>query len=353
MKPSNPAEILPGLPQGAEVLVIRLRSLGDMVLLTPALAALHDWRPDLRISVLAEQAFVPVLEGNPAVSEILLRRGFLHTARMLRRRRFPIVFNQHGGPTSALLAAASGSPVRVCWAGRQYAFLYNVLVPPPATFFGERPVHTVEHRMTQLYFTGLPRRPIPPARLYPQADAGASVRGKLARHGLAEGQRYVVIHPGASHASKVWPLDGFAQIARWLMKEHGLRPVVRLGPGDALWAAALASEIGDFGVVFDSRAMDLRETIALIAGARLFVGNDSGPAHLATATGRPGVVIFGATDPVTWRPWQVPHRVLQAAGLCERCVAGRCAVSAGGRCIRSVSTAQVRQACSELLAETA
>ncbi len=353
MKPSNPAEILPGLPQGAEVLIIRLRSLGDMVMLTPGLEAVHAWRPDLRISVLAEQAFVPVLEGNPAVSEILLRGGFLETARMLRRRRFPLVFNQHGGPTSALLAAASGAPVRVCWAGRQFEFFYNVLAPPPATFFGERPVHTVEHRVTQFYWTGLPHGPIPPARVFPQADAIASVQNKLVSRGIKPGQEYAVIHPGASHLNKMWPIDCFGEIAQWLASERGLRPVLRLGPGDAHLAAAIAQKFGDGVTVFDPAAMDLRETIALIAGARLFVGNDSGPAHIATGTGRPVVVIFGGTDAHTWRPWQVRHRVVDASGPCPQCATGRCDASAGARCIRSVSTERVQVACSELLAETA
>src|ERR1700683_723687 len=67
---SDTASLLPGLPRGAEILIIRLRSVGDVVLLTPAISALHSWRPDLRISVLVEAAWGAVLEGNPAVSEV-------------------------------------------------------------------------------------------------------------------------------------------------------------------------------------------------------------------------------------------------------------------------------------------
>ena len=113
MNPREPAALLPSLPPGAEILIIRLRSLGDVVLLTPALAALHAWRPDLRISVLVERAWRAVLEGNPAISEILIARGFVATALDLRRQKFPIVFNQHGGPTSAFLTAASGAAATI------------------------------------------------------------------------------------------------------------------------------------------------------------------------------------------------------------------------------------------------
>jgi ADP-heptose:LPS heptosyltransferase len=350
LKPSNPAAILPSLPQGAHVGILRLRSLGDMVMLTPALAALHAWRPDLRLTVVAEPAFAPVLEGNPAVREVLLHRSFLTTARELRRRQFPVLFNQHAGPTSALLSAASGSPVRVCWSGRQFSSVYNAWAPEPSVFFGARPVHTVEHRMTQFYWTGLPQSPIPAAQVFPQPGALATVAAKLAARGITQGQSYAVLHPGASDPRKRWRASGFAEVAQWLAREHNLRPVIRLGPGDAE-IARHARQFGSDAVIFDAAALDLRETIALISGAQLFLGNDSGPAHIAAAARRRVVVIFAATDPAIWRPWQAQHRVVEAAGPCPQCVAGRCYASSGSRCILSVSVAQVQQACREILEE--
>jgi hypothetical protein len=75
-KLSDPGSVLPRLPNGARILIIRLRSLGDIVLETPALAALHSWRPDLRLSLLVEPAFAAVLEGNPAVDEVVFCGAF-------------------------------------------------------------------------------------------------------------------------------------------------------------------------------------------------------------------------------------------------------------------------------------
>lgn len=351
MKLSNPADILPGLPQGARVAILRLRSLGDMVMLTPALAALHAWRPDLRLTVVAEPAFAPVLEGNPAVTDVLLHRSFFETAHELHRRRFAVLFNQHAGPTSALLTAAAGVPVRVCWSGRQFSFLYNVLAPEPSVFFGERPVHTVEHRITQFYAAGLPQDTIPRARVYAQPDATLSVAAKLAARGVSQDQSYAVIHPGASDPRKRWSTEAFGAVAQWLAREHNLRPIVRLGPGDAELARGVRQSFGSDAVIFDASAMDLGATIALIAGAQLFLGNDSGPAHIATGAGRRVVVIFGATDAHTWRPWQVEHRVVEATIRCPRCASGRCYASDGTRCILSVSVEQVQQACSDLLVQ--
>jgi ADP-heptose:LPS heptosyltransferase len=349
LKPDDPARILPGLAPGAVVPILRLRSLGDVVLLTPALAALHAWRPDLKLHVLVEPAYAPVLEGNPAVAELILHHGFLASAGELRRIRPPVLFNQHGGPTSALLSAASGSGMRVCWDHTQFQWAYNVAVPPPAHFFGTRPVHTVEHRLTQFYYAGLPQGPIPRAQMFPQADAAAGVQRKLAERGISPGQRYAVIHPGASHASKRWSLGGFAGVARWLGERHHLRPVVRLGPGDAALAAEIKQQFPAETVLLDYATMDLREAIALIAGAHLFLGNDSGPAHIAAATGRPLVVLFGPADPVTWGPWQTAHRALQARGLCPACRAGRCYAAVKGRCILSLPDEAVREACAQML----
>jgi len=351
LKPSDPAKILPDLPHGSAALILRLRSMGDMVMLTPALAAVHAWRPDLRLCVVAQPAFAPVLEGHPAVHRLIPFHTVLACTQELRRSRFPVLFNQHGGPTSAVLAAGARVPLRVCWHHAQFGFVYNVRVPGPSQFFGARPFHTVEHRLTQFYFAGLPRGPIPAPCIYPQPDAVRAAREKLQALGVGDGQPYAVIHPGASHPSKQWPLEGFAAMAQWLYQEHGLRPVIRVGPNDAALAAEIQQRFIPETLVIDAQTMNLRETIALIAGSSFFLGNDSGPAHLAAATGRPLVMIFGATDPGTWAPWQTSHRAVRSHGPCPRCQAGHCYAADGGRCILSVALEEVRAACAHMLGQ--
>lgn len=347
MKPNDPSLLLPSLPRGAEILVARLRSLGDIVLETPAIAALHAWRPDLRICVLVEPRFAVVLEGNPAISEVLLSRELAATARELRHRKFPIVFNQHGGPRSAVLTAASGSPQRVCWEGSQFSFLYNVRVPGPKEFYGAAGVHTVEHRISQFYWTGLTRGPIPPAQVFPQRDAAESVARKLAQAGIARGDAYAVLQPGARLPGMRWPVAKFAEIARWLREAHGLASVVNLGARDDDVVAEVRREMNGLAVIPD--ALDVRELIALIAGARLFVGNDSGPAHIAAAAQRPSVVIFGVTDPVQWRPWQTEHRVVQTGAVFDHPRGDKSIVLSQPRPIEGITVDEVRVACEQLL----
>ena len=337
--------LLPRLPEGARVLIVRLRSLGDVVLLTPALSALHEWRPDLRLCVVVEPFCAPLLEGNPAVSEVVLMKSFFAAARELRSLDFPVVYNQHAGPTSALLVACIGVPQRVCWTRRQFSFVYNVLIPDP----GER-VHTVEHRMEQFFATGLPRGPIPPARVYAQPDAQAAVAEQLAARGIVTGKPYAVLHPGAKYFTKRWAVDKFIAVARWLREKNGIEPVFNLGLAEAEIAAEVRRGCGSEFALLDS--LDLRQLIALIAGCRIFIGNDSGPTHIATALARPVVAIFGSSSSINWRPWQTAHRVVQNDFPCNPCRGDRCYAFAEPRCILSVTLDQVRDACEALLAGT-
>ena len=353
MNLSNPSTLLPGLAPGSSVLILRLRSLGDIVLLTPALAALHASRPDLLITVAVEPEFSAVLEGNPAVSDVLLVRGLPQTAREIRRRRFAIVFNQHGGPTSAFLTASSSAPIRVCWERRQFSFFYNVLVPSPEHFFGSRRIHTVEQRMTQFYWTGLERGPIPATRVFPHEDALSVVAKKLAERGLSARQPYAVMHPGASYFTKRWSAEKFSATAQWLWEKRGIVPVISMGPDEGGLALEMREKLGPRAILFEPGALDLRQMIALISQARLFVGNDSGPAHLAAATGRPAVVIFGSSDSTAWRPWQTAHRIVQNDFPCNPCPGDRCYVFDEPRCILSVAVEQVQEACAALLDATA
>jgi heptosyltransferase-3 len=344
LKLSDPSSLLPGLGLQAEILIVRLRSLGDLVLETPVIAALHDWRPDLRIFVLVEKRFAAVLEGNPAISGLLFSSGFLQTAAELRQRRFPVVFNQHGGPRSALLTAASRAQFRVGWKGFQYDFVYNVRVPDTAEFCDKPIVHTVEHRISQFYWTGLPRGPIPPARVFPQSSALDRSRKMLTHFGVAA--PFAVLQPEARTPAMCWPAEKFAEIARWLRGRFAMRSVVNLssrGPATAQIRAALA----DVALIPDS--MDLSELIALSSGATLFIGNDSGPLHVAAALGTPVVVIYGPTNPVQWHPWQSPHRFV-AAGTQFCAIRGDKSVPHNQpRSISSISVDEVRAACEELM----
>ncbi len=344
-----PSSLLPGLPLKANVLVIRLRSIGDVVLTLPALQALHDWRPDLRIHTLVEPLCVPLVEGHPAIAEVIVLRKFWDTVRQLRPRHFAIAFNMHGGPTSAFLTRLSGAAVRVCWAQRQFSSFYNVQVPIHFPVAGRAEMHTAEHRLQQFLYTGLPEKPLPPATVYVNANAADLVRQKLAEQRISPGAPYAVLRPGASQANKRWPVQRFAGIARWLQEAHGIATVVNLGPGDEQIRDDVKKHFASAVIMSD---LDLRGLIALLAGSCLFLGNDTGPTHIAAALGKKCVVIFGASDSKVWSPWKIEYRLVENAFPCSQCPRGRCESLAASQCIFAISVEEVRGACEALLTKT-
>ena len=275
------------LLQGSRVAVLRLRSLGDCVLTTPALDILKRARPDLRLAVVVEDRFRAVFEGNPDVDTLLAPDW-----RALRAWRPELCLNLHGGSASARLAAVSGARRRAGFAHYRWQMLYNVRIPRAQEILGEeRTVHTAEHLASAMFYLGAPRVEIPRAKLFAESRPTA--------------RPYAVIHAAAAAPDKTWRADGFLKAARHMQKALDLEPVFIAGPGDDLRA------FREFRTVSGA---PLAEIKSLLKGASLFIGNDSGPAHMAAAFGLPVVVVFGESDPRIWGPWRTASEVVTAKG---------------------------------------
>jgi len=126
--------------------------------------------------------------------------------------------------------------------------------------------------------------------------------------------------------------------------------VLTAGTGEESWVSEAAREIEGAVIVLGLRIPELAE---LIRGARLYIGNDSGPVHLAAAVGTPVVAIWGSSDSRRWRPWNIDHRVVQNPFECNPCPGYRCLVADSPLCIESVTVEQVYAAVEELLANPA
>ena len=358
----NPAFLLPDLPLGARILIVRLRSIGDIILLTPTLRLLNDWRPDLRVSVLVESRFRDLLQGNPAVEEILtpwegkgVLKLFARAAviRDLRKRSFAICLNLHGGPTSRLLARWSAARWRVGFAHFRGTSLYHILVPDALDILKQPSVHTAEHHAAAFFYLGLPRTEIPRAQIFSGAAQAAWWDAKRAGLGLASDQPYAIVHPPASFKTKEWAPEGFARIGEYLEREVRVAPIFSCGPGETPVLDAV--EKASRGPLRRLEGVSLAQFAAALAQARLFVGNDSGPAHMAAALARPLVVIFGSSSSPTWGPWprqasQPRARVVQNPFDCNPCPGYRCYQFAQPECILSITFDQVKRAVDEVLA---
>lgn len=270
-------QILERLPKGGRVAVIRLRSLGDSVLTTPALQILHEFRSDLCIGVVVEPRFSAVFEGNPGVDRIMPP-----SAAAIARWAPHLTVNFHGGTRSALLTLASHARFRAGFQHYRSRWVYNATLPRAQEVLGVgRKVHTAEHLASAMFHLGVPRRDIPRASLFAESWTHA--------------RPYVLIHPFASAPDKAWPVQRFVEVARQIRNHSDLEPVILCGPADD------ASAFSDFEVIQNA---SLDHVKSVVRSASLFIGNDSGPAHMAAAFGVPLVALFGPSDSVVWAPWK-------------------------------------------------
>jgi len=282
--------VLECLPRDSRVAILRLRSLGDCVLTTPALDILKRAREDLRVAVVVEGRFRALFEGNPDVDEILAPE-----AGTLRGWRPRLCLDLHGGSRSAWMTRFCAARYRAGFGHFRHQWAYNVRIPRAQKILGvERTVHTAEHLASAMFYLGAPVGEIP--------------RAKLAGGQAGRSANLAVIHPVAATAAKTWPASGFIVVAEHL-RQAGMEPV---------FIGAAADDLTPFGRFRTVSGEPLPGIQRLLSGASLFVGNDSGPAHMAAAFGLPVVVIFGASDPAIWGPWRTTAEVVSAPGGMER-----------------------------------
>ncbi|HEX4997813.1 MAG TPA: glycosyltransferase family 9 protein [Terriglobia bacterium] len=321
------------LSPNARILLIRLRSMGDCLLLTGPVRALKEEFPDFRISVLAEERFAPCFDGNPDFHEVLTVKSKYAMAARLAGRRFSLTLNLHGGPTSLFYTLAPWGR-RIGVEGYQYSWLYHGLAPRI-----EYSAHSVEASMLAFRWLGMTREECPPLRY---ADHPAEAERMRA---AVKERPYAVIHPGTAWTTKRWDAARFAAVAAGL-RRRGLGIVFTCGPGEEGMVSRAAQETPGATILLGLTIPELAE---LIRGAALFVGCDSGPMHLAAAVGVPVVVPWGSSNSTHWRPWGVESRVVQNPFECNPCAGYECHVAETPLCIESVTTQQVNAAVAEIL----
>ena len=336
------------------VLVIRLRSIGDTVLATPSLVALKRFLPHAQVDILLEDWVAPVLDDFAFVDDVItLTRGSAisraRTAKQIREARYDVVYNLHGGTTATLLTRLSGATNRVGYSTYQYARLHNHQAPPSSLLWGREKTHSVEQQLGLLGWTGIPVSDRPPTQLTVTEQAAASISHKLLAEGLDE-TPFAVIHPTAAFDTKQWATDKFARVAENL-SDRALPVIVITAPAEAHVAETLKEASSRRVTALTN--LSLPEVTALTSRARLFVGNDSGIAHIAAAVGAPSVVIFGSSNTAHWRPWaKVAAEVVLEEMECQPCHGYYCEEFEEPECIKRVPVERVVAAIDRVLRET-
>lgn len=312
-----------------KILVIKFRYIGDTVLLTPAFRAIKAKYPDAHVCALVNDWTAPLLRDNPYIDEVIpfhrrqAKGGsvFSRAARQvsfllgLRKKGFDLVIDLTDSDRSAIAAFATGARRRIGfndegrWRGR---LLTDIAAPAGG-------LHIIDYHFAALQAAG-----IPPAgkELFLPIDSGelGIVDRFLEESGIGKTDFLLLVHPGARWKGKCWPPDRFAEVARRLAGERGARVILASGP-DAEEQAILEEVRKKMMVPYATFPSDggLLRFAALCSRCSLFVGNDSGPMHIAAAAGIPVVGLFGPSLPEIWGPLGTRVATLRVPVECCPC----------------------------------
>lgn len=333
------------------VLIVRLRSIGDTVLSTPSLIALRRFVPDARVDILVEDWVSPVLEGFEYVDNV--RPVGKKVAERIRtavslRGRYDVAFNLHGGTTAAFFTAATMARHRFGIADYQHAYLHNHLLSSSADFWGREKTHSAEQQLAVIGSAGIPVDDLPKTHLAVTTEASAKVDQLLLN---TVGLPFALIHPGSAFHTKRWSVENYARTANFL-NELGFSAIAVGSESETGLLNELKQKARVHITLFDH--LSLPEMTALASKASLFVGNDSGIAHIAAAVKTPTLVIFGSSNRVHWRPWtDAPNEIVYKEFSCQPCPGYVCAEFGEPRCILNVNTESVYSAISRILEKPA
>src|SRR5881296_3411458 len=329
------------------ILVRGTNWIGDAVLTTPALMAIRKGFPLAKIALLAKPAIAELLHHHPAVDEIVLYRdpgphaglgGKLTLARLLRRGRYDLAILLQNAFEAAAITALAGIPNRYGYAtdGRWFLLTHRVPLSPKI-----RRKHQAHYYLELLRPLGIPVEPEPPIlQTTPGEDAEAIEH--LRAFGVDPKKVLIGLNPGSVYGTaKRWLPERFAEVADRVAAEHGGVVLIFGGHGEEELGAALASLMAAPTVVLSGRTT-VRRLMALIKQCRLFMTNDTGPMHIATAFGVPTVAIFGPTDPLTTSPFGSGHELVRHPVDCSPCLLRECPID--HRCMQGISVEMVHAA---------
>jgi lipopolysaccharide heptosyltransferase I len=373
--------------QFSKILLIKLSAVGDVVHTIPVLNKLRRRFPKAQLDWLVTPAIGELLRHHPAITRVIeftrevrgapLGVGgvsnlaqYAGLAARLRAAQYDLVVDMHGQFRTAVLALASGAPVRIgfdrprgrvwkesarqfpaqtrkhAWQGaREGSWLaYTHTIPVPTL---EK--HAVDRYLGVGPLLGLDERPADFSFPIPQ-QARERVAGLLADHRI-DRARLIVMAPGTVWETKQWRREGFAEVAHHFLQRDFAVALIGSARERAVCAevAALAP-----GVVNLGGATTLSEVAALIRRATICLTNDSGPMHLAVALDRPVVSVFGSTDPIWIGPYRREGAVLRAPLPCAPCYLRELRdCTHDHACMKAVSAAAVIARMEHMLANAA
>jgi len=338
------------LPRIPKIAFIRLDGIGDVLSALPAAKALKARFPDGALTLVVREQLAGILEGLPFVDEVLFADFDLYASRpglvrsigctsrlrnLLKTSRFDVALDPRGDPRVIIAMWLSGIPARIGVSSAGAGFLLG------ASLDYLRDVPETEHNLKVAALLGAETR-LKSVQLAPDPGIVSSLFESYSQ--LRE--PFFAVHPSASIPTKVWPQERFAQAIDAIVSQYDLQAVLVGGPNDVACAKQIASRSHALNLAGKT---DLKELIALLSQARLFLGNDSGPAQMAANVGIPTAIVFSGTNDVSvWRPPGQNVAIISHRVDCSPCELRSCP---NPRCLLEIGVGDVLDAVGQLLAQ--
>jgi len=334
-----------------KILVIRYRSIGDILLCNPTLAGLRRRFPRAKIHLLIDDIFKEILYDNPNVDRLVLNRrnktdsglkSDLETIKAIRKEKYDLVVDLQTGPRGAITTALSGAKIR---AGHPYRLrnrlCYNMYAQEASP---DDHSWRIQFRTIRPFGADWPK--IPELFLGIPDNAMESARDRMNKSGLMFDRPIVLLHPGARVHVKKWPAVKLGLLARWLVDEKLCAVILAGSQNDSDEIKAIRKAAG-YALPFFTD-LRLSELAALIKISDMIVCNDSGPMHMAGALNIPTVALFGPSDPLLWAPLGNPSITISCAPMeCMPCDQNNC-IREGDHCMTHIEIEEVKLAVNRL-----
>ena len=287
------------LPKNPKFLIIKLRSLGDVVYNTAVYSPLKRSFPDCHLTVLVEHFSVDVVRNHPDIDRVLCfeKKSFLHQLKFyyeLFSTHYDVVIDMHEGTRGAVMCFVTQAPYRVGHKFAKRSFLYNVKLE----FRDLHPKHPIDYQVALIKKMGVDFEEIAPS-IHISEPAKIKADEILVAHKIEPNEPFCILHPGAKIYDR-WESEKFAQLADEIFYQHHMKILFTCGPDQVHMVDEVTRDIKKAPYSFISTNL---ETLgAITQKARFVVCHDGGYMHFASALGVPVVGMFGWTNPEIWRP---------------------------------------------------
>ena len=304
------------------ILVIDFGQLGDVVMSLPALRAIRERYRVARITVIVGRPGAEIIDmsgyadATIEVDRVSLRDGskplsvlrIFRVVKDVRRRKFDFVIDLHSFSETNVLGFFSGAPQRLFSRrpGRSLDFLANFNPKPPVDK-NDPDQHLIDRYLDVLVPLGIKDQPRVP-RLVTRAKDGRTIDAMLRKAKAETGTPLVGLFPGAGHPGRCWPVEQFAQLADFLIRNDGVRPIIFVGPEERHLVARMRALFPSACVILEK--LSIPQLAAAQARLAVFVSNDTGPVHIAAAVGTPIVVLIDLPRPHAYVPTGTSQRLI-------------------------------------------